>query len=78
VAVANKGIDAHLSRRSSILVVPNADTLRRAVLQELVGRRKDTPGPCPLILTGAHRLPTALAAAALDTLVYIWREMDGR
>ncbi|MFF1680789.1 hypothetical protein ACFVYG_32720 [Streptomyces sp. NPDC058256] len=75
-AAANRRIDAHLARRSTTLVVADAETLRRAVLQDLVGRWSRTPGPCALILTGTHRLRPALTAASLDTLVYLWHQLD--
>ncbi|MFJ5954056.1 hypothetical protein [Streptomyces noursei] len=76
VAATNRRIDAHLARSRPLLVLKDSEALRRDVLQDLVHRWKHTPGPCPLILTGTDRLRAALAAAALDTLVYIWHKLD--
>ncbi|MEW2493744.1 ATP-binding protein [Streptomyces nodosus] len=75
-SAAYRRIDAHLARRSPVLLVPDAHTLRRAVLQDLLGPWKHDNGPCCLILTGTHRLRPAIEAAQRDGAVQLWLSLD--
>lgn len=69
-------IDAHLARRHPVLLVTDADTLRRAVLQDLLGPWKLGRGPGALIFTGTHRLQSAVAATSRGDNVYLWHQLN--
>ncbi|MFE7314259.1 hypothetical protein ACFU7T_14420 [Streptomyces sp. NPDC057555] len=54
----------------------DAHTLRRDILQDLLGPWKHGNGPRALILTGTHRLRPAVEAAEQGGPVSFWLHLD--